>query len=103
MGNLSSNMFNVNCWLVCKYLQTGKCWAGTFLMGRHGNSKSYWGFFSPSWRLSGVVLMAIENKLCDCGCGRSRPMQSGGKYFEPACRARDNRRKNKENPKPKGD
>lgn len=41
--------------------------------------------------------MAIENKLCDCGCGRSRPMQSGGKYFEPACRARDNRRKNKEN------
>lgn len=47
--------------------------------------------------------MPIENKLCDCGCGRSRPMQSGGKYFEPACRARDNRRKNKENPQPNRD
>lgn len=39
--------------------------------------------------------MAIDTKLCDCGCGRSRPMQSGGKYFEPACRARDNRKKKK--------
>jgi hypothetical protein len=42
--------------------------------------------------------MAIEIKLCDCGCGRSRPMQSGGKYFEPACRARDHRRKRKSKP-----
>lgn len=38
--------------------------------------------------------MPIETKICDCGCGRSRPMQSRGKYFENACRARDNRRKN---------
>lgn len=42
--------------------------------------------------------MPIETKLCDCGCGRSRPMQSGGKYFEPACRARDYRRKCKNKP-----
>lgn len=42
--------------------------------------------------------MSIETKLCDCGCGRSRPMQSGGKYFEPACRARDYRRKCKRKP-----
>ncbi len=32
--------------------------------------------------------MPIENKLCECGCGRSRPMSKGGRFFEPYCKVR---------------
>ena len=41
--------------------------------------------------------MPIVNKLCECGCGRSRPMQSNGKYYEDKCRyAKMQTKRNKE-------
>lgn len=39
--------------------------------------------------------MPIEMKLCDCGCGQSRLMTKGGKFYEPYCRVRNKRKKDK--------
>ena len=39
--------------------------------------------------------MTIELKECECGCGRSRPMTSRGRFYEPKCKAKWNRENKK--------
>lgn len=43
--------------------------------------------------------MPIQNKLCECGCGRSRPMAKGGRFFEPKCKAKWHREQAKKEKK----
>lgn len=43
--------------------------------------------------------MAIEMRLCECGCGKSKPGTARLQYFSKACKTRVWRRnKKKDNP-----
>lgn len=40
--------------------------------------------------------MAIENRVCACGCGRSKMMTSKGKYYSQSCVNRAHLKRKKE-------